>query len=295
MQGSATDPIVPEPLIRGLHKLRAELEVMLVHQTAARTAALYTSGNPPRRTLYVQSKRGSGVYTLVKSMCYTRKFNLIRIHLASDITFTEDMYIHIIDFARLIQPCVVLFDRCDFWFRPESYPMRGEKFVISHCGYPSLPEEEVFFIFSGDTPLPSTHLGFREFISYRHIVESDITLEERTSCFLSVFEAWIGQMRHAGTDAVPEGIDKIIADYLPGLQEACREFADKWEMFTPGMIKVFCDRVIEVARTRANNEALPLPDQPIYIYAAFPIESDFTFVESLIETTTPGRIVWKTY
>jgi hypothetical protein len=294
-QGSITDPLVPEELVRGLFKLRGELEQMLLHHSSNRTSAMFPPMLPPSRHLYVQSERGSGVCTLVKAMCQSHKYNFLRMHITTDLTFREDLFTTLIDYARMIQPCVVLFDRCDFWFRTETYQLRGEKFVLSHAGYPSLPSENVFFVFSCETPLPLTGDGFRDFVSYHHVVESPMQADERWKCFRDFFQVWIKNMRDNANE-LPTNIDQVIAEYMEGLSDYCVTLADRFQHFTPGMIKTFCERVMHTARTRASNEALPLQEHSqIQIQQAFPIEDDFSFTENLIETTTPGRIVWKVY
>lgn len=250
---------------------------------------------PSHRRLYVQSDRGSGVCTLVKSMCNSHKYNFLRIHITSHLRISDEMFTTLIDYARTIQPCVVLFDRCDFWFRPDTYPAYGEKFVLAHGGYPNLAAENVFFIFSCDAPLTTMAEGFREFIAYHHVVESPLNPEERWKCFKDFFSTWIQNMRENAQE-LPANIDQVIKEYMEGLSAYCLTLAERYDRFTPGMVKTFCERVMHTARTRAANEVLPLHDESsIQIQQAFPVEDDFTFTENLIETTTPGRIVWKVY
>lgn len=204
-------------------------------------------------------------------MCQEHDFpyNFIRVHLTSELKFDDDMFVTLIDYALLIKPCVVLFDRCDWWFRPDNYALRGEKFVLAHAGYPHLVEENVFFIFSCDIPLPIMHGGFREFISYHNFVESHLDQDDCERCFHHFFTEWIMNLCQQAPI-----MDQQRDEYSQWLIKCCKQLAGKYSHFwTPGMIKTFCERVMQVARRRAVNQA-GTAVVVVEIELAFPRKSD---------------------
>lgn len=276
--------------VHGLYKLRAELESMLCQPGQSRTRGAFNVDCPPERRLYIQSDRGSGVSTLVRAVCKRNKLNLMTIPIEVDITFKEDLYLHVIEYARAIQPCVVLFDRCDVWWNNQWYNQRGEKFIMWLRTFRQLERESCWFIFSCDSPLEVHHQAFRLYIGFRFCVEFSSKEEDRWKCFTDQFKRLVFGLKNS-FEVLPDDIDSTLDSALEAINEACREYAHSMEAFTPSMICEFCERVMKVARKRGISQTKPL--EPLDIIDVLPIESDFSFVQSSIESTAPGMIIWR--
>lgn len=275
--------------VRGLNRLRGQLEEMLSRPVNDRTRDAFHSECPPNRRLYVQSDRGSGVCTLVRAMCKAHKVNLMVIPVEIDVTFKDDMFLHILEYARLIQPCVVFFDRCDFWWSQHAYPARGEKFIMWMRTFRDLDTENIWFLYSCDSALDIQHIAFRNYISFRNIHEYKLEEEDRWKLYCDNFRRMLHKLRQTYT-IVPPNIDDIIESALEEIYEVCREYAHELESFTASMILEFCQRVMESARTRGINQTELV--ERVEIVSVIPVYNDFTFVRHAISGTEPGAIRW---
>lgn len=292
---SASSPLASSRILRvedvyGLHRLRGHLEEMLTQPKDISTRNAFTEECPPQRRLFIKSDPGSGVSTLVKAMCKRHKINMLIVPVDIDVTFRDDMFLHIIEYARLIQPCVVLFDRCDAWWSNQWFSTRGEKFIMWLRTFRNIDKDNVSFIFSGSEFIESTHVTFRNYIGFRTCLENGTEENDRLACYCGNFKRMIHNLRES-FELLPTDIEEIIEDALSSIYELCKEYAADQQGFTPSMIREFCERVMASARTRGINTTGKL--EKLEIVDVIPVYNDFTWVKNCIERTTPGTICWR--
>lgn len=277
----------PDEVI-GLYALKSRLDCMLVYPTLSTTRDFFNEFMPPERHLYIASDRGSGVFTLMRAMCKKYSKNLLRLTIGLDGIVSRTFFADVIEYACRIQPCVVMFDRCDPWFDANPwYSTRAEHFELAYNAANVQSSNDVWFVYSNQTLLLTTDPHFRRFIGYRFAQETGFSLLDLQRCF-ALFLCEMGRQISPTRDAHLD-MSEITAN--------ASAFAKNYKAFTPGMAKEFCMRIFAHARDRAiQRHWIAVPDPTctdVDPNEMLPTVEDYTFVTDSIAKICPGQIEWR--
>lgn len=264
---SSTDAVPTHDLeaLVGLSRLTERLHRMISAYTDPNTRFLFAPRTAPDRKLYVMSTKGSGVHTAVSGVCKRAGVNLLRVQIPTDISWTDDFFAMLLDYAIAIKPCVILFDRCDFWFmntrEVQGYHLRGRFFEYAYRAHPTIEcgAEDVWFIFSMSRPLSQMPENFQMLVGPRNETHIDpLQVEQVVECLRYEFKKRLESIQQAALDAHPTIQDRTrgyFATAFMSLMQHCGTIGPQFSLYTPGMIHEYVENVFAAARNRVLDAA----------------------------------------
>jgi hypothetical protein len=321
--------------IQGLQTYRTVLEDALVAPLTPATRFLFHSNHRPQRVIFCSSEPGSGIKTHLEQVCSDLHVNTIHISLASEpalgkeFSDADEFFTNVLLYAGLMQPCVVVFDRCDAWFKDQGgYVIRGDRFRMAHRAIPSLVNnsDDVWFLFSCDDGLSTMDESFASWVGSRCLHQSSLLPEERAEVFCQFFRAWLASLREAflkhvqehavapaaATTAsadsgdedeleVPE-FDREAALRQLELEELrimesysamSLQWAEHHPQYSPRMVHQYCRQLVDITRQRVLREHKGPLMHVIDPNRLLPRFGDFEFVDASVEKTMPGTVFWR--
>lgn len=299
----------------GHAKLRDSLDELLVAHINPGLKDFYLDGIPARRTLHLTHAGGTGVRSLITSVCRRYSVNLLRLTHAMDVCWRDDSRVaNVLDAAILLQPCVVFFDKCDGWFGEAGYPHRGEKFVLALKGRPTVLSEssQVYLIYSGvdsmDSMVPFARRLFGVGIT---ILCPPLDSKEVATCVFRKLTAYMDQLNTRIREACQSEIIGLGGAEISGewagvyskSERICRDMAvalaPALTQYTPAMISEYMVEVFRRGRERSLATAKLVGNMGSNeiaraLMASIPCAEDFQRVSERVLRADPNQIVWKT-
>jgi hypothetical protein len=171
----------------------------------------------------------------------------------------DGFFIHVIEYARQLQPCVVLLDRCDVWFSgdvvnkesghimsPGGWRPRGQRFVMAIENVPRLAQglDNVWFIVSSAHHLMECDSDFQGWVGRRSLIQTAMLTEERADVFVQAINVLLDGMHECNHDflrqrqshlleederGVPQVDEATVAAVQQQTQQSAQDFAQAKE------------------------------------------------------------------
>ena len=284
----------------GLGELPAKMAAMVARPLTSHKRVPASASYPAPRKLYIQSTPGTGVHTFLHAFCAAHSVNLLVVNLGCDACYRDELWLDLLAYALKNQPCLILLDRIDYWWRwtvgggdgiadtvNPCFAARGERLYVAYQRSDiELEHARVWLVFSTNMDYWERGIlapGIRTWIGPNQLAlpppQNALTPPQRELLFRRFIRRRVVDL----LSTADSEIEEIMGIYEPHIVELARLYPD----FTVGMVHAMVRRLFEVAAARSNepNDGDGLPRV-----------GDFKFVRDSIgqlEKGMEGTIQWK--